>query len=64
VEPAIVTAVPHDPSSQPAGTKRGQGKGSFVSSVTSLVDQFYAEVAQLLKPVTGPRLLSHPLCKL
>jgi hypothetical protein len=36
--------------SQPAGMKRGQGKGSFVSSVTSLVDQFYADVVQPLKP--------------
>ena len=36
--------------SQPAGTKRGQGKGSFVSSVTSLVDGFYADVVQPLKP--------------
>jgi hypothetical protein len=36
--------------SQPAGTKRGQGKGSFVNSVTSLVDKFYVEVVQPLKP--------------
>ena len=36
--------------SQPAGMKRGQGKGSFVSSVTSLVDQFYTDVVQPLKP--------------
>jgi hypothetical protein len=35
--------------SQPAGTKRGQGQGSFVSSVTGLVDAFYAEVVQNLK---------------
>ena len=40
--------------SQPAGTKRGQGKGSFVSSVTSLVDQFYADVVQPLKAWTPP----------
>ena len=40
--------------SQQAGTKRGQGKGSFVSSVTSLVDQFYAEVVQPLKPWAPP----------
>jgi hypothetical protein len=32
-----------------AGTKRGQGRGSFVSSVTSLVDQFYVDVLQYLK---------------
>ena len=40
--------------SQSAGTKRGQGKGSFVSSVTSLVDNFYAGVVQPLKPWTPP----------
>ena len=40
--------------SQPAGTKRGQGKGSFVSSVTSLVDQFYADVVQPLRAWTPP----------
>ena len=33
-----------------AGTKRGQGRGSFVSSVTSLVDRFYVEIIQYLKP--------------
>ncbi len=40
--------------SQGAGTKRGQGKGSFVSSVTSLVDSFYVEVVQPLKPWRPP----------
>ena len=40
--------------SQTAGTKRGQGKGSFVSSVTSLVDSFYAGVVQPLKPWAPP----------
>ena len=40
--------------SQPAGTKRGQGKGSFVSSVTSLVDAFYTDVVQPLKPWAPP----------
>jgi hypothetical protein len=40
--------------SEAAGTKRGQGKGSFVSSVTSLVDQFYTEVVQPLKPWAPP----------
>jgi hypothetical protein len=38
--------------SQVAGTKRGQGRGSFVSSVTSLVDTFYVDVVQHLKPWT------------
>jgi hypothetical protein len=33
-----------------AGTKRGQGKGSFVASVLDLIDAFYAEVMQQLKP--------------
>jgi hypothetical protein len=40
--------------SQTAGTKRGQGKGSFVSSVTSLVDQFYADVVQPIKAWAPP----------
>ncbi len=35
-----------------AGTKRGQGKGSFVSSVVSAIDRFYAEVVQHIKPWT------------
>jgi hypothetical protein len=40
--------------SAPAGTKRGQGKGSFVGSVLELVERFYAEVVQHLKPWTDP----------
>ena len=40
-------------SQQPAGTKRGQGQGSFVSSVTGLVDTFYGEVVQNLKAWTA-----------
>lgn len=40
--------------SQSAGTKRGQGKGSFVSSVTTLVDSFYVGVVQPLKPWAPP----------
>jgi hypothetical protein len=40
--------------SAPAGTKRGQGRGSFVGSVTSLVDKFYAEVVQYLKVWAPP----------
>jgi hypothetical protein len=35
---------------QPAGTKRGQGKGSFVGSLLTLVDRFYEEVVQALRP--------------
>jgi hypothetical protein len=34
------------------GTKRGQGKGSFVSSVVGAIDRFYAEVVQHIKPWT------------
>jgi hypothetical protein len=37
-----------------AGTKRGQGRGSFVSSVTSLVDRFYTEVILNLKTWSAP----------
>ena len=37
-----------------AGTKRGQSRGSFVDSVTSLVDRFYAEVLLSLKSWTPP----------
>ena len=32
-----------------SGTKRGQGRGSFVGSVTALVDSFYIGVVQYLK---------------
>ena len=35
--------------SSTAGTKRGQGRGSFVGSVTSQVNRFYGEVVQYLK---------------
>jgi hypothetical protein len=34
------------------GTKRGQGHGSFVSSVVNAIDRFYAEVVQHIKPWT------------
>jgi hypothetical protein len=40
--------------SAPAGTKRGQGRGSFVGSVLDLVDRFYVEVVQFLKVWTPP----------
>jgi hypothetical protein len=33
-----------------AGAKRGQGKGSFVGSVLDLVEAFYVEVVQNIKP--------------
>lgn len=32
------------------GSKRGQGRGSFVSSVLDLVDEFYGSVVQGLRP--------------
>jgi hypothetical protein len=34
------------------GTKRGQGHGSFVSSVVNAIDRFYADVVQHIKPWT------------
>jgi hypothetical protein len=36
--------------SHPTGLRRGQGQGSFVGSVLDLVDKFYSEIAQSLKP--------------
>ncbi len=44
--------------SAPAGTKRGQGRGSFVGSVLDLCDTFYAQVVQTLRPwaPTAPRV--------
>lgn len=39
---------------RPAGTKRGQGRGSFVGSVLSVVDEFYASVVQQVKPWASP----------
>jgi hypothetical protein len=38
--------------SRSSGSKRGQGRGSFIGSVTALVDLFYADVVQTLKPWT------------
>jgi len=37
-----------------AGTKRGQGRGSFVGSVLTLVDTFYEQIVQHIKPWTPP----------
>lgn len=37
-----------------AGTKRGQGRGTFVGSVLTLADSFYEGVVQHLKPWTPP----------
>jgi hypothetical protein len=36
------------------GTKRKSGQGSFISDVSALLDQFYREVVQDLKPWTPP----------
>lgn len=40
--------------SRKSGTKRGQGRGSFVGSVTDVVDNFYIDVVQYLKSWTAP----------
>ncbi|HEX2040089.1 MAG TPA: hypothetical protein VHF47_10205 [Acidimicrobiales bacterium] len=40
--------------SAPMGTKRGQGRGGFVASVLSLLDRFYEDVVQAIKPWTAP----------
>jgi hypothetical protein len=37
-----------------AGTKRGQGRGTFVGSVLALADSFYENVVQHIKPWTQP----------
>lgn len=37
-----------------AGTKRGQGRGTFVGSVLALVDTFYDTVVQHVRPWTPP----------
>jgi hypothetical protein len=37
-----------------AGTKRGQGRGTFVGSVLALIDNFYEQVVQHIKPWTPP----------
>ncbi|MFC5179406.1 hypothetical protein [Nocardioides taihuensis] len=36
--------------SVPMGAKRGRGRGSFIDSVLDLVDSFYGDVVQFLKP--------------
>lgn len=49
--------------SAPMGTKRGEGRGSFVTSVLDLVDDFYRSVVQNLKPWTAgpPKLRPEPM---
>jgi len=45
-----------------AGTKRGQGMGTFIGSVLDLVDEFYERVVQELKPAVppAPKVRSQP----
>lgn len=38
----------------PAGAKRGPGKASFVDSTLKLLDKFYADVVQHIKPWSAP----------
>ena len=46
------------------GTKRGQGKGSFVSSVVNATDRFYAEASSTSshgpRPRRKSRTTNHP----
>jgi hypothetical protein len=46
--------------SSAAGTKRGTGRGSFIDSFLSAIDDFYEQVLQNLKPwiAAPPRLRS------
>ena len=48
--------------SAPMGTKRGQGRGSFVGSVLDLLDAFYASTVQNVKPwsATPPKFRPPP----
>ena len=48
--------------SAPMGTKRGEGRGSFVTSVLDLLDDFYRAVVQNLKPWSAgpPKLRPEP----
>ena len=47
--------------SQVMGTKRSGAKGSFVSTVTAALDQFYADVVEDLRPWTPPAPQLPPL---
>ncbi|HEU0129587.1 MAG TPA: hypothetical protein VFQ85_01170 [Mycobacteriales bacterium] len=48
--------------SGPMGSKRGQGRGSFVASVAELLDVFYTEVVQTTRPrTTAPPRLREPV---
>ena len=39
---------------RPAGAKRGRGQGCFIDSVIKLVEEFYGQVVQELKPALPP----------
>ena len=39
---------------EPMGTKRGNGRGSLIASTVDLVDRFYSQVVQGLRPWTPP----------
>jgi hypothetical protein len=39
---------------EPMGTKRGNSRGSFIASMIDLVDHFYTQVVQCLRPWTPP----------
>ena len=43
------------------GTKRGQGRGSFVTSVVDLLDTFYGEVVESMRPWSPPKLREQPV---
>lgn len=45
----------------PMGSKRGQGRGSFVTSVTDLLDAFYESVVQNVRPWSPPKLREQPV---
>lgn len=45
----------------PMGTKRGQGRGSFVTSVMDLVDAFYSDVVETMRPWAPPKLRELPV---
>ncbi|HSK91828.1 MAG TPA: hypothetical protein VK875_10995 [Euzebyales bacterium] len=39
---------------EPMGTKRGNGRGSFIASTIDVVDRFYGQVVQSVRPWTPP----------
>ena len=46
----------------PMGSKRGQGRGSFVGAILDLLDQFYESTVQTIKPWSAapPKLRAEP----